>query len=87
MDNTEILGTIAGTLTTISFIPQVSKTWQSRSATDISFGMFILFSIGVSLWLFYGIAIGSWPIIISNSVTLALAISIILMKIRFDRVA
>ncbi len=83
MEPNDLLGLVAGTLTTVSFIPQVIKTWQSRSAKDISFGMFLLFSLGVLMWLVYGVAIHSTPIILSNLVTLVLSSSIILMKTIF----
>ena len=79
----DILGMIAGTLTTIAFIPQVVKTWRSKSTHDISYGMFILFSLGLLLWLAYGILIDALPIIISNTVTLALALVILGLKFRY----
>jgi len=81
IDITTLLGTMAGTLTTIAFIPQALKTWRSRSAEDISLGMFVLFSTGVLLWLVYGIALGEWPIIIANAITLALALMILALKV------
>jgi MtN3 and saliva related transmembrane protein len=83
MEFHDIIGMIAGTLTTVSFVPQVIKTWKSRSAGDISFGMFLLFSLGVVLWLIYGLAIHSVPVIVSNVVTLVLSVSIIVMKLWF----
>jgi MtN3 and saliva related transmembrane protein len=69
MEIQDLIGALAGTLTTASFVPQVLKTWRSRSARDISFGMFLLFSLGVTLWLIYGVAIHSTPIILSNVIT------------------
>lgn len=83
MVDTNLLGLLAGSLTTAAFIPQVVKTWQSKSAADISYAMFALFSLGVFLWLLYGVAIGAMPIILTNAVTLVLALSIIIMKMRF----
>lgn len=83
MLNVDWLGLAAGLLTTIAFIPQVIKIWQTKSAHDISLGMFSLFSSGVFLWLLYGIAIESTPIIIANSITLLLALTILGLKIRF----
>ena len=80
---TDVLWTVAGILTTLSFVPQVVKIWKSKSAGDISFGMFLLFSAGILLWLIYGILIGAQPIIVANAVTLALALTIIVMKIRY----
>lgn len=85
MEYYDLLGGIAGTLTTLSFIPQVIKTWRSHSAGDISFGMFLLFSLGVLLWLIYGLEIHSTPVVLANGVTLVLSVSIIVMKICFDR--
>jgi len=79
----DILGMVAGTLTTIAFVPQVVKTWRSKSTHDISYGMFILFSVGLLLWLAYGIAINSLPIMLSNIVTLILALVILGLKFRY----
>ncbi len=79
----EILGYTAGTLTTIAFLPQVLKAWRTRSTKDISLGMFLLFSLGVALWLVYGIMISSAPIIAANLVTLVLASSVLIAKLRF----
>jgi MtN3 and saliva related transmembrane protein len=77
------LGFTAAALTTIAFVPQVVKVWRTRSATDISLGMYSLFTIGVALWLVYGILIESWPIIIANGITILLAGAMLAMKIRF----
>jgi len=84
MENADLLGWLAGMLTTCSFLPQVIKTWKSRSARDISFGMFFLFSLGVVLWLVYGIVIHATPVIIANLVTLILVGAILIMKLHFD---
>lgn len=78
-----LLGLLAGTLTTIAFLPQLLKTWRSRSARDISLGMFSIFSTGVLLWLIYGLLIGDWPIIIANFVTFVLAGTILIFKLRY----
>lgn len=85
MEAVNLLGSLAGTLTTIAFVPQVLKTWRSRSAKDISTGMFLIFAAGVLLWLIYGIAISAWPIIIANAITLLLASIILGMKVHFHR--
>ncbi len=82
MDFTNLLGLVAGTLTTIAFVPQVVKTWRTRSTRDISLGMFSLFTTGVVLWLVYGIVIGSWPVILANGATLALSITLLTLKLR-----
>jgi len=79
----EAVGTLAGVLTTISFLPQVIKTYRSRSAKDLSLGMFSLFTLGVFLWTIYGLAIGSFPITAANSITLVLAASLLYAKFKF----
>ena len=77
------IGFFAAILTTISFLPQVVKVWQTRSAKDVSLVMYLLFSLGVSLWLIYGVLMHSWPIILSNLITLILAGVVLAMKLRF----
>lgn len=81
----DALGLAAGTLTTISFIPQVLKIWVSKSAEDVSYLMFGVFSVGVTLWLAYGVALGAWPIVAANVVTLALSILVLVLKYRYRR--
>jgi len=83
MDIVNLTGTLAGTLTTASFVPQVVQTWKTRSTKDISLGMFIILGSGVSLWVVYGIYVGSLPVILANSVTLALVLVIIFLKVRY----
>jgi MtN3 and saliva related transmembrane protein len=76
------LGLLAGTLTTIAFVPQVLKTWRTRSTHDISLGMFAIFVTGVSIWIVYGLLIGDVPVILTNVATLALAGIILIFKVR-----
>jgi MtN3 and saliva related transmembrane protein len=83
MDLATTLGTVAGILTTAAFVPQVLKTWRSRSARDISGVMFGAFSIGVALWIVYGVMVRSAPVVVANSVTLVLALAVLAMKARF----
>ncbi len=83
MDGVTTLGLIAGTLTTIAFIPQIAKARQSRSTGDLSWGMVTIFSTGVLLWLVYGIWIDSLPVILANAVTLLLQGGIIALKIKY----
>ncbi|HEX5636860.1 MAG TPA: SemiSWEET transporter [Gammaproteobacteria bacterium] len=80
----DLLGLSAGSLTTISFVPQVIKTWRSKSADDISTGMFAIFSLGLIMWLIYGLYLQSLPIIISNIVTLLLTLIILVLKFRYS---
>jgi MtN3 and saliva related transmembrane protein len=80
---TSVLGFVAGTLTTVSFVPQVIKAWRTKRCHDLSWGMLITFSAGVVLWLVYGIRLWAMPIIAANAVTLALLITIGVLKVRF----
>lgn len=83
MDPITYIGLAAGFCTTIAFLPQVIKTWKSRSAKDLSLGMYTIFCTGVVLWLTYGILISDLPIILTNLATLILALSILLFKLMF----
>jgi MtN3 and saliva related transmembrane protein len=77
----ELIGICAGICTTVSFIPQILQIWRTRSASSISFPMYIIFSIGVSLWIIYGTLMHATAVVLANSVTLVLSISILVMKI------
>ncbi|MEJ1238778.1 SemiSWEET transporter [Chryseolinea sp. T2] len=83
MDSIQLIGLAAGMLTTIAFLPQVVKTWKSRSAKDLSLGMFSLFCVGVALWLAYGILVWDIPVIAANMLTLMLASTLLFFKLRF----
>ncbi|HYF67391.1 MAG TPA: SemiSWEET transporter [Ohtaekwangia sp.] len=83
MDTIKILGLIAGFLTTASFLPQVIKTWKTRSAKDLSLGMFSLFCLGVALWLVYGFMVNDIPVIAANLITLMLASTLLFFKLRW----
>ena len=78
---TEMLGYLAATLTTASFIPQAWLTFRSRDVSGISLGMYSVFTLGVALWLAYGVLMRAWPVVIANAVTLVLAATILVMKI------
>ena len=82
----EIIGIIAATCTTGSFLPQVIKIFQTRNTRDLSLGMYSLFTIGVTLWLIYGFMIDSFPIILANSITVCLTSTVLFMKLREDKV-
>ncbi|MGC3976028.1 MAG: SemiSWEET transporter [Nitrospira sp.] len=83
MDQITLIGLLAGTLTTIAFIPQLQQTWRTRSAQDVSLGMLLTFIIGVFLWLVYGLLLGALPIILANLVTLVLTLAILILKLRY----
>ena len=79
------IGFVAASCTTTAFVPQLVRVVRLRSAREISLGTFLLFSIGVFLWLVYGIYSGSKPVIASNAATLGLSLSILYLKMRYER--
>jgi MtN3 and saliva related transmembrane protein len=81
--NTEWFGYAAAILTTTSFVPQAVMTLRTRNTSGISLAMYVIFTIGVALWLVYGIFLVSWPMILANCVTLVLSVSILLLKLRY----
>ncbi len=83
MDIVTVIGLVAGTLTTAAFLPQVVKTWRTRSTKDISLGMFLTLCSGITLWLIYGIATQDFPLILANGVTICLAGTILVFKLRY----
>lgn len=85
MNPVEMIGTLAGVLTTIAFVPQVLKIWRSGTAEDISLLTFSLYSAGLLLWTLYGIALGSLPLMAANGVTFLLTLSVLLLKLRHMR--
>jgi MtN3 and saliva related transmembrane protein len=82
MISSDWIGCLAAILTTISFIPQVWQICKTRHTQDISLRMYLLFTSGVGLWLIYGILLAAWPIIIANAVTLVLAGTVLILKLR-----
>jgi MtN3 and saliva related transmembrane protein len=81
-DIPNLIGFAAATLTTLAFIPQTLKSWRTRNLAGISLTMYSLFTLGVALWLIYGIFLESWPIIIANAITLVLAGTVLFLKLR-----
>jgi MtN3 and saliva related transmembrane protein len=75
------LGYLAASLTTLSFVPQAWHTFRTRDVSGISLGMYGAFTLGVLLWLVYGVMLGAWPVIVANFITLALAACILVMKL------
>jgi MtN3 and saliva related transmembrane protein len=78
----DIIGYLAACLTTFSFLVQAVKSWKTKDLSGISLGMYTMFASGVALWLVYGLVINSMPLIVTNALTLAFALSILAMKIR-----
>ena len=83
IDNYEIVGLLAALLTTASFVPQVYKTWKSKSADSLSLTMYLVFFVGIILWLLYGIHLESLSMIIANSITAVLSLLLIIFKLRY----
>jgi MtN3 and saliva related transmembrane protein len=79
----DLIGYLAACLTTLAFVPQARLTWKTRRAEGVSLGMYAIFTSGVALWLAYGLMLGAWPIVVANTVTLALALFILGMKLRY----
>lgn len=79
--SSELIGYVAATLTTCSFAPQAWLTFRTKDASGISLGMYSVFTVGVSLWLLYGLSLGALPIVIANGITLLFAFAILGMKL------
>lgn len=84
-DLQEWVGYVAATLTTASFVPQAVLILRTRNVIGISAGMYWAFTAGVALWLVYGLSLGAWPLIIANSITLVLSVTILATKLQVDR--
>jgi MtN3 and saliva related transmembrane protein len=83
MGFTEILGYSAGVITTLTFLPQVIKTWKERSARDVSLWMFIIAATNEVMWIGYGILKDDWVIILTNAVVLILSLTMIGLKLKY----
>lgn len=81
MLTSDLIGYGAAALTTAAFVPQALKSWSTRDLSGISLSMYSLFTLGVGLWLIYGITIASWPVILANCITLALAGVVLILKL------
>ncbi len=77
------IGYAAAFLTTAAFVPQAWLTFRTRDVRGISLGMYTVFTVGVALWLVYGLVLGAWPVVIANAGTLSRALAILLMKLTF----
>ncbi|MGB8259020.1 MAG: SemiSWEET transporter [Terracidiphilus sp.] len=81
----EAIGSAAGFCTTVSLVPQLLRIWRNKSARDLSLAMFLVFSMGILLWLTYGIVVGSPSVIAANGASLFLSIGIITLALRYRR--
>lgn len=85
METSDVVGYVAGTLTTIALVPQAWRTFRTRDVSGISLRMYSTFTVGVAIWLAYGILLREVPMILANSISLVLAIAVLAMKLRFGR--
>jgi MtN3 and saliva related transmembrane protein len=83
MTVSDLIGFAAASLTTLSFVPQAWLTFKTKDVSGISLGMYSVFTLGVALWLVYGLLLQAWPVVAANAVTLALASGILGMKLRY----
>ena len=83
MPTADWIGSLAAVLTTASFVPQVLHSFRTKDVSGISLTMYSAFTLGVGLWLVYGLLLGAWPIVIANAITVSLAICILVMKLRY----
>ena len=85
LNPSDFFGFMAAFLTTIAFLPQLYKTWKTKSAEDVSFLMLILFIIGLICWIIYGLKINSIPILIANTTTFTFNFSILILKLIYTK--
>ena len=86
MSGVEILGYAAGAVTCLTFLPQVIKTWKSKSAKDVSMNMFLIAAANEVMWIIYGVLLNNWVIILTNAVVLSMSLTMIWLKIRYNHV-
>jgi MtN3 and saliva related transmembrane protein len=82
---TDLIGTLAGILSTLAFLPQAVQVWRTQSTKDLSMGMYVLYTSGLVFWSIYGFMLDSWPLILTEGFTLILSLYIVWMKLRMDR--
>ena len=85
MNIADLIGSLAACLTTVSFVPQAWLTFKTRDVSGVSLLMYSVFTVGVALWLAYGLLLRSWPMVVANAITLVLALMILAMKLVYRR--
>ncbi len=83
MTGTDILGYAAGAITSLTFLPQVIKTWKEKSAKDVSLLMFVIAAVNEVMWIAYGALLNNWVIILTNAIVLAMSLTMIYLKLRY----
>lgn len=82
---TEYIGIAAATITSVASLPQLFKTWKTKKADDLSYGLLVFLVLGISMWLVYGALIGSLPVVLESAVSLASVGSIAILKMIYGR--
>ena len=85
LHSANLVGSLAAALTTLAFVPQAYRSYKTRDLSGISLPMYSIFTLGVALWLVYGLFLMNWPIIIANAITFALSATILVLKIKESR--
>lgn len=85
MNSLDILGLVATVFTTSSFVPQVWKIWKSKDVSGISLPTYLIITIGLFLWLVYGILKADMPLMVANAVMVVLTAAITIMKIMYEK--
>jgi MtN3 and saliva related transmembrane protein len=85
MQPSDLLGYAAAFLTTVSFVPQVWRTFRTHDVSGISLRMYSIFTAGIAVWLAYGIVLKETPMILANSVSLVLACAVLVMRLRYAK--
>tara|TARA_R110001632_G_scaffold66962_8_gene157542 strand:- start:905 stop:1174 length:270 start_codon:yes stop_codon:yes gene_type:complete len=85
INNIEILGLLAATLTTAAFLPQVYKTWKTKDVSSLSLPMFLLFFLGIVLWFIYGLYINSLSLLLGNGITIVSCLLLIYFKLKYGK--
>ncbi|MGE5548089.1 MAG: SemiSWEET family sugar transporter [Solirubrobacterales bacterium] len=83
--NAEAVGMVAAVLSTVSLLPQVRRTWVTRSAQDLSFSWMIMALVAMALWIIYGLMLDGWSVVFANSLAGTMIVALIAMKLSFDR--
>ncbi|MBS1758942.1 MAG: SemiSWEET transporter [Bacteroidetes bacterium] len=85
MSAADILGYTAGAITSLTFLPQVIKTWKAKSAKDVSLMMFVIAAVNEAMWIVYGAMLDNWVIILTNAIVLAMSLIMIVLKLKYGK--
>lgn len=85
MNFLDLLGLVATCFTTSSFVPQVWRIWKTKDVSAISLPTYVIITVGLALWLAYGLLKSDLPLIVANSVMVVLTAAITVMKLRYTR--